>query len=559
MSGTLRQRLGPARGRLKRLLEDEESQEQFEQLEGAVRQVEDLLAEWLGMLNRLEGDALEEEKDIYEQWNTGPSGVRGLLAEAQLRLQNLNLMRQPHHSSEQRKPLLTSVPGAPLIESEAHVQLLSPPQDQQSFPSRSRPAIESEAESNPSTVSSASSSKKAKVRNRQSRYDLSTVTSDDSSDEESTLRRNLFPVTPTTFNPKPLSPFSKKPSQVRTRTRRDKAEMYVPPMKPPILQPDRLQFHQWWSWFNRHVHSLAMSDEQKLEALRSVVDDTIARDVIGPISSEYYEYAISRLWDRFGDPTMAISDLYQSLKKIPPAREANEVQGTMDKVHAILIQLTELEEDVNSPHVLAECQKKIPPAILQQMLLEQRRKNGSRPVAPWNMSQLKQKWSLDEFREILATVLETYVEAECKGAPVEQTSETWPVVRPPDKTQATALRYRPQQQSPRRQQPEMRTVRQPEWPREQRPLPCLFCSSREHRTTNCNRFQGIARVHRLQFLRKCLICLSDDHREADCPNHYRTCRLCGKDPHPNYFYCPVCHHRISASGADEFGEFPEPE
>jgi hypothetical protein len=39
----------------------------------------------------------------------------------------------------------------------------------------------------------------------------------------------------------------------------------------------------------------------------------------------------------------------------------------------------------------------------------------------------------------------------------------------------------------------------------------------------------------------------------------RTCRLCGKDPHPNYFYCPVCHHRISASGADEFGEFPEPE
>jgi hypothetical protein len=39
----------------------------------------------------------------------------------------------------------------------------------------------------------------------------------------------------------------------------------------------------------------------------------------------------------------------------------------------------------------------------------------------------------------------------------------------------------------------------------------------------------------------------------------RACRLCGKDPHPNYFYCPVCHHRISASGTDEFGEFPEPE
>lgn len=28
----------------------------------------------------------------------------------------------------------------------------------------------------------------------------------------------------------------------------------------------------------------------------------------------------------------------------------------------------------------------------------------------------------------------------------------------------------------------------------------------------------------------------------------RSCRICGKDPHPNYFYCPACHHRISASG-----------
>jgi hypothetical protein len=38
----------------------------------------------------------------------------------------------------------------------------------------------------------------------------------------------------------------------------------------------------------------------------------------------------------------------------------------------------------------------------------------------------------------------------------------------------------------------------------------------------------------------------------------RSCRLCGKDPHPNYFYCPVCHHRVSASGSEEFGDFKEP-
>ena len=25
----------------------------------------------------------------------------------------------------------------------------------------------------------------------------------------------------------------------------------------------------------------------------------------------------------------------------------------------------------------------------------------------------------------------------------------------------------------------------------------------------------------------------------------RTCRICGKDPYPNYFYCPSCHHKVS--------------
>jgi len=31
----------------------------------------------------------------------------------------------------------------------------------------------------------------------------------------------------------------------------------------------------------------------------------------------------------------------------------------------------------------------------------------------------------------------------------------------------------------------------------------------------------------------------------------RTCKYCGKDPSPNYFYCPACHHKVSRSG-DEY-------
>jgi uncharacterized OB-fold protein len=26
----------------------------------------------------------------------------------------------------------------------------------------------------------------------------------------------------------------------------------------------------------------------------------------------------------------------------------------------------------------------------------------------------------------------------------------------------------------------------------------------------------------------------------------RKCKMCGKDPYPNYFYCPTCHHKVSA-------------
>jgi hypothetical protein len=39
----------------------------------------------------------------------------------------------------------------------------------------------------------------------------------------------------------------------------------------------------------------------------------------------------------------------------------------------------------------------------------------------------------------------------------------------------------------------------------------------------------------------------------------RSCRICGKDPHPNYFYCPACHHRVSSSGEDDSGGFKGPD
>jgi hypothetical protein len=39
----------------------------------------------------------------------------------------------------------------------------------------------------------------------------------------------------------------------------------------------------------------------------------------------------------------------------------------------------------------------------------------------------------------------------------------------------------------------------------------------------------------------------------------RSCQICGKDPHPNYFYCPACHHRISALGEDDLVNCKGPE
>ena len=31
----------------------------------------------------------------------------------------------------------------------------------------------------------------------------------------------------------------------------------------------------------------------------------------------------------------------------------------------------------------------------------------------------------------------------------------------------------------------------------------------------------------------------------------RRCKICGKDPYPNYFYCPPCHHKLSSPAGEE--------
>jgi uncharacterized OB-fold protein len=31
----------------------------------------------------------------------------------------------------------------------------------------------------------------------------------------------------------------------------------------------------------------------------------------------------------------------------------------------------------------------------------------------------------------------------------------------------------------------------------------------------------------------------------------RRCKICGKDPYPNYFYCPACHHKVTARDEGE--------
>ncbi len=31
----------------------------------------------------------------------------------------------------------------------------------------------------------------------------------------------------------------------------------------------------------------------------------------------------------------------------------------------------------------------------------------------------------------------------------------------------------------------------------------------------------------------------------------RVCKKCGKDPYPNYFFCPSCHRKISEHDDDD--------
>jgi uncharacterized OB-fold protein len=35
----------------------------------------------------------------------------------------------------------------------------------------------------------------------------------------------------------------------------------------------------------------------------------------------------------------------------------------------------------------------------------------------------------------------------------------------------------------------------------------------------------------------------------------RACRKCGKDPYPNYFYCPICHKKMNYENGSEEMEY----
>jgi uncharacterized OB-fold protein len=34
-------------------------------------------------------------------------------------------------------------------------------------------------------------------------------------------------------------------------------------------------------------------------------------------------------------------------------------------------------------------------------------------------------------------------------------------------------------------------------------------------------------------------------------NTGKKCKICGKDPYPNYFFCPACHHKISVQDEND--------
>lgn len=40
------------------------------------------------------------------------------------------------------------------------------------------------------------------------------------------------------------------------------------------------------------------------------------------------------------------------------------------------------------------------------------------------------------------------------------------------------------------------------------------------------------------------VALQDEVHRKKKRSSGRKCRICGKDPSPNYFYCRSCHHKI---------------
>lgn len=43
----------------------------------------------------------------------------------------------------------------------------------------------------------------------------------------------------------------------------------------------------------------------------------------------------------------------------------------------------------------------------------------------------------------------------------------------------------------------------------------------------------------------------DYKRQIKKNNIGRKCRICGKDPYPNYFFCRACHHKISVQDEND--------
>lgn len=43
-----------------------------------------------------------------------------------------------------------------------------------------------------------------------------------------------------------------------------------------------------------------------------------------------------------------------------------------------------------------------------------------------------------------------------------------------------------------------------------------------------------------------------NHRQLHTRDPGRKCQICGKDPYPNYYYCPKCHgHAVYSADSEE--------